>query len=47
MGAQENGFFLIGLTNAVGFVLREAQAKLIEPGEAWRRRRPTTLLFFV
>jgi hypothetical protein len=34
MSAQENGFFLIGLTNAAGFVLREAPAWLIEPGEA-------------
>jgi hypothetical protein len=34
MGAQENGLFLIGLTNTVGFVLREAPAQLIEPGEA-------------
>jgi hypothetical protein len=34
MSAQENGFFLIGLTNTAGIVLREAPAQSIEPGEA-------------
>jgi hypothetical protein len=29
MGAQENGFFLIGLTNTAGFVLRRLPAMSI------------------